>query len=63
MEQFGQVFVELFEIWKQMASAFFLFIKRMIIILLWLLSAVFILPCVFIAGTLYPLWTEWGEDL
>lgn len=37
-------------------------IPKVLSFILWILAAVFILPCVFVAGTLYPLWTEWGED-
>ena len=29
---------------------------------LWAVSALIILPAVFIAGNLYPMWVEWGED-
>jgi hypothetical protein len=28
---------------------------------LWAATAVIILPCVFVAGTIYPKWVEWGE--
>jgi len=30
-------------------------------VVLWGLSAIIVLPCVFVAGVLYPLWMEWGE--
>jgi hypothetical protein len=29
---------------------------------IWAVSAIFILPCVFIAGVIYPKWEKWGED-
>jgi hypothetical protein len=31
--------------------------------ILWVLAAIIILPCVFVAGNIYPLWQEWGEEL
>jgi len=29
---------------------------------LWALCGIILLPCVFIAGTIFPVWVEWGED-
>lgn len=29
---------------------------------LWVIGAVFILPCVFIATTMYPKWEKWGGE-
>ena len=29
---------------------------------LWIIAAIFILPCVFVAGNIYPIWEKWGED-
>ncbi len=29
---------------------------------LWVIAAAFILPCVFVAGNIYPIWEKWGED-
>lgn len=28
---------------------------------LWVLSGIIILPCVYIAGNLYPKWVDWSE--
>jgi len=28
----------------------------------WVLCGIIVLPCVFIAGILYPLWVKWGEE-
>ncbi len=28
---------------------------------LWVACAFIILPCVFVAGTIYPAWADWGE--
>jgi hypothetical protein len=30
--------------------------------ILWVLAACIILPAVFIAGQVYPLWEKWGES-
>jgi hypothetical protein len=35
---------------------------KVIHVTLWAASAVIVLPCVFVAGVIYPKWVEWGED-
>lgn len=47
----------------QIAKAMGPGIKLMVSLTLWVLSALFILPCVFVANTLYPKWEEWGGNL
>lgn len=37
-------------------------VPKIISFILWVFAAAFILPCVFIAGVIYPLWEKWGED-
>jgi len=37
-------------------------IPKILSFVLWVLCAIIILPCVFIANNLYPLWITWGED-
>lgn len=37
-------------------------IKKIFHFSLWVLLAVIVLPCVFVAGNIYPMWVEWGED-
>lgn len=29
---------------------------------LWVFAALLILPCVFVANHLYPLWADWGDN-
>jgi hypothetical protein len=29
---------------------------------LWVLLGIVVLPCVFIAGNIFPKWSEWGEE-
>ena len=36
-------------------------LPKAVLFLIWVACAFLILPCVFIAGTLYPAWSEWGE--
>jgi len=36
-------------------------ILKILRLVLWLLVGLVILPCVFVAGVLYPVWQEWGE--
>ncbi|HEY4503703.1 MAG TPA: hypothetical protein VJJ28_01165 [Candidatus Paceibacterota bacterium] len=38
-------------------------IVKLIKVSAWGLAAVFILPCVFVATNLYPVWEKWIEDL
>jgi hypothetical protein len=28
----------------------------------WVVSGVFILPCMFVASVLYPKWEKWGDE-
>jgi hypothetical protein len=65
-ESKSNVFVEilsaLWEVWKEMFSALLSILPKFLGFALWALCGLLILPCVFIAGSLYPTWVEWGED-
>ena len=61
MEEVGSMAKAFFDIWKEMLSGFFSVLPTAIFFCLWLLSAIIILPCVYVAGILYPKWVEWGE--
>lgn len=61
MDSFSVVFTELFNVWKDMMSAFFGILPKIISVFLWVLVAIIVLPCVFIAGHIYPKWVDWGE--
>jgi len=37
-------------------------IPKAIHIVLWGLSAIIILPCVFVTHFIYPLWEKWGKE-
>jgi hypothetical protein len=62
MSTFFDAFKELFSVWKEMLSAFWAVLPKVISVCLWVLTAILILPCVFIANNIYPSWVKWGED-
>lgn len=55
LKGFGSFLLDLI---KQVLSV----VPKIVSFCLWVIAAVFILPCVFVAGALYPLWEKWGED-
>ncbi|MEK7641586.1 MAG: hypothetical protein AAB365_01170 [Patescibacteria group bacterium] len=61
-ETISELFSALWEVWKEMFSALFGFLPKILGFILWALLGVIVLPCMFIAGTIYPKWVEWGED-
>ena len=63
MEIVSGLFKELWAVWGQMFDLVVENIPKFTILLLWVLSGLIILPCVFVAGSFYPKWTEWGEKL
>lgn len=52
---------DFFGLWKEILSSFFSVLPLVISFIFWVICAFIILPCVFVAGTLYPKWVEWGE--
>lgn len=63
MEIVSGLFKELWKVWTEMFDLLMENIPRFSVLLLWLLSGLIILPCVFVAGTFYTKWSEWGEKL
>jgi hypothetical protein len=61
-EMIKEIFTTLWEIWKEMFSVLMAILPKFLGFALWAICGVFILPCVFIAGSMYPKWVEWGED-
>ncbi|MDD5165364.1 MAG: hypothetical protein PHG25_02395 [Candidatus Pacebacteria bacterium] len=53
---------DLLEVFKEMMSAFFEIIPKVLHVCLWAITGVFILPCVFVANHFFPKWVKWGED-
>lgn len=62
-EFFSTVFSEFVGLAKEIFGAICGVIPGAFYFMLWVISAIFILPCVFVAGTLYPKWVEWGEGM
>ena len=62
METVGEALKTLFSVWAEMIGAFFSVLPKLIKFVLWVASALIILPCVFVAGSIYPAWAKWGED-
>ena len=58
----GEFFGLFIDLIKEMWEAFIGVAPKAISFFFWILAAVFILPCVFVAGTIYPKWEKWGED-
>lgn len=54
--------MEIFKLIGEMIGAFFSVLPKAFSFVLWILVAIFVLPCVFVAGHIYPLWVEWGEN-
>ncbi len=63
MDSIFSVLGELFKVWKGMFDFALEYIPKILILILWIISGLFILPCVFVAGTFYPKWTDWGDKL
>lgn len=62
MEAMETIFKELFGVFSDMIGAFFAVLPKVLKFMVWVFLAIVILPCVFIAGNIYPWWTEWGEE-
>lgn len=60
-ETISTLFSTLWEVWKEMAGAVWAILSKVFFFFLWALCGVIILPCVYVAGTLFPMWQEWGE--
>ncbi|MGC9605644.1 MAG: hypothetical protein ABSF56_02750 [Minisyncoccia bacterium] len=62
MEMFGDAIGALFKLWEEMFLVILAVLPKAFKLVLWVLLAAVILPCVFVAGNIYPKWVEWGED-
>lgn len=52
----------LFDVFKEVTSAFFEFLPKVLHVFFWAMTGIIILPCVFVANHFYPMWVKWGED-
>ncbi len=62
MEQFENAITEILGLIWEMISAIGSAIPAVLKFLVWVLLAIIVLPCVFVAGHIYPWWVEFGED-
>lgn len=53
----------LWEVWGEMWSAIIDVLPKVISFILWVLLAIIVLPCVFVAGEIFPMWVKWGEEM
>ena len=53
---------EVVEMLKEVVSGLWTIVSKGLLFLIWALLALIILPCVFVAGHIYPVWSEWGEE-
>lgn len=56
------IFVSIFNLVVEMIGALVGALPKIIKFIVWALLAIIILPCVFVAGSIYPWWVEWGEE-
>jgi len=61
MEIIGEMLAELWKIWASIVSGIWSVLPKAFSFFFWLLSGLFILPCLYVAGHLYPSWEKWGE--
>ena len=57
-----EVFSTLWELTTEILSGVWSVVSKGLLFLLWASLALIILPCVFVAGHIYPVWSEWGEE-
>ncbi len=62
-ETIQEILKAIWDVWKAMFSALMEILPKILSFAFWAVCGVIILPCVFIAGSMYPKWVEWGEDL
>jgi len=55
------IFGSLFSLLGEAFGALIGVIPKIVSFLLWVLVAIIVLPCVWVAGSIYPLWEKWGE--
>ena len=63
MSTIGDLFGALWEVWKDMYKSMMDVLPKALKFILWLLCGILILPCVFVAGVLFPAWEDWGKEL
>lgn len=59
----AEIATTLWSVWKEMFAKFIEITPKIISFFLWVITALVVLPCVFVAGEIYPRWVKWGEGL
>lgn len=59
---FVLVISSVFSLIGEMLGAFFAVLPKIVSFVLWVVVAIIVLPCVWVAGVIYPQWVEWGKD-
>jgi len=62
MHNLGEFLKSFVNIWVEIFFAILSVLPKFIKLFIWFILALVILPCVFVAGTVYPAWEKWGED-
>ena len=62
MEAIQEEISHVFSVFGEMFSAFWGVLPKALSLFFWVLTAIFVLPCVFVAAHIYPKWVEWGEN-
>jgi len=63
MESISELLKSLWSIWAEMFGVISEFLFKIAMFTLWAVCGLIILPCVFVSGTLFPKWSEWGEKM
>lgn len=63
MEIITEIATALWNVWMEMFDIAKEFSLRAFKLTIWIICGIFILPCVYISGILFPMWTDWGESM
>lgn len=62
-ELIGEIFSHTLELAGIAIGAIFENGAKLFQFLCWVIAGVVIVPCLFISGTIYPMWEKWGENI
>ena len=63
-EALSEMLAGLWEAGMEILAAIYEFLTETFIpFAFWTLIGILVLPCVYVAGNIYPQWVEWGENL
>ncbi|HEX7724716.1 MAG TPA: hypothetical protein VF438_03215 [Candidatus Paceibacterota bacterium] len=55
-------FATMWDLLSSLVVGIFNILKKVIPFVLWVLLAIIVLPCVWVASEVYPKWVSWGEE-